>query len=183
MNAIFALSFAAVAASKLDPELLAQVEARIPIVREWASDPVVLEAVKEANRSPRKLTEIERIDIEWQGATGVSPFMRTLIDHPAAVRLRELRAEHRELQEAFITDRLGANVAMTNKTSDFYQGDEEKFREAFAEGKGGAYIGKLVLDESIQSYSIPVGVPVMDQGSAIGVLIVTVNVEKLKRGQ
>jgi hypothetical protein len=181
MNTILALSLAALAGSKLDPALQAQVEARLPIARAWASDPVVVEAVKEANRSARTLNEIERIDIEWQGATGVSPFMRTLIDHPAAVRLRELRAEHRELQEAFVTDRLGANVAMTNKTSDFYQGDEEKFREAFAEGKGGTHIGKLALDESIQSYSIPVAVPVMDHGSAIGVLVVTVNVEKLKR--
>jgi hypothetical protein len=181
MNAILALSFAALAASKLDPALQARVEARIPIVRAWASDPGVVEAVREANRSARSMDEIERIDIEWQGATGVSNFMRTLIDHPAAIRLRELRAEHPELQEAFLTDRLGANVAMTNKTSDFYQGDEEKFREAFAEGKGGAHIGKVALDESIQSYSIPVGVPVMDQGSAIGVLVVTINLEKLKR--
>jgi hypothetical protein len=107
--------------------------------------------------------------------------MRSLIDHPAAARLRELRTEHRELQEAFIIDKVGANVAMTNKTSDFYQGDEEKFSEAFAEGKGGTHIGKVLLDESIQSYAIQVGVPVMDQGSAIGVLVVTVNVEKMKK--
>ena len=45
MNTILALSFAALAASKLDPALQAQVEARIGIVREWASDPLVLEAV------------------------------------------------------------------------------------------------------------------------------------------
>ena len=36
------------------------------------------------------MTEIARIDIEWQGATGVSTFMRSLIDHPAAARLLEL---------------------------------------------------------------------------------------------
>lgn len=34
--------------------------------------------------------------------------------------------------EAFVTDMLGANVAMFPATSDFWQGDEEAFIEAYA---------------------------------------------------
>ena len=81
---------------------------------------------------------------------------------------------------ANICDAVGANVAITNKTSDFYQGDEVQYLEAFNQGKGGVHIGQLSLDESIHSYSIHVGVPVLDQGKPVGVLLAAVNVEKLK---
>jgi hypothetical protein len=166
---------------KLDPALAAQVQTRVSVVREWAADPIVVQAAREANAHPRSMDEIETIDREWGEATGVTPFMRTLIDHPAARRLKELRASSPEIQEAFLTDALGANVAITNKTSDFYQGDEIQYVEAFNQGKGGVHIGELSLDESIQTYSIHVGVPVLDQGKPVGVLLAAVNVEKLKR--
>lgn len=166
---------------KLDPELAAQVQERVSVVQQWAADPVVVQAVRDANANPRTMNEIESVDREWKGATGVTPFMRSLIDHPAARRLKELRSSSPEIQEAFLTDALGANVAITNKTSDFYQGDEVQYLESFNQGKGGVHIGELSLDESIHSYSIHVGVPVLDQGKVIGVLLAAVNVEKLKR--
>jgi hypothetical protein len=182
-SVLLALPSLFVASAKLDPALSAQVEARISVVREWASDPILVQAVREANASPRTMEEIEAINREWEAATGVTPFMRTLIDHPAAQRLKELRSSNPEIQEAFLTDALGANVAITNKTSDFFQGDEAQFLEAFNEGKGGVHIGELSLDESIHSYSIHVGVPVLDQGKHVGVLLAAVNVEKLKRSK
>ncbi len=169
------------AGPKLDPELQARVEARISVVQQWASDPIVVQAVREANASPRSRDEIQSIDRDWVEATGVTEFMRSLMDHPAARRLKELRSSNPEIQEAFLTDALGANVAITNKTSDFYQGDEVQYLEAFNQGKGGIHVGELSLDESIHSYSIHVGVPVLDQGKPIGVLLAAVNVEKLKR--
>jgi hypothetical protein len=129
------------------------------------------------------MAEIETLDREWEEATGVTEFMRALIEHPAARRLKELRSSSPEIQEAFLTDALGANVAITNKTSDFFQGDEVQYAEAFNEGKGGVHIGGLSLDESIQTYSVHVGVPVLDQGKPIGVLLAAVNVEKLKRSK
>ncbi len=169
------------ASAKLDPALRAQVEARVPVVQQWASDPIVVQAVRDANASPRTMEEIEAINRDWEAATGVTPFMRALIDHPAARRLKELRSSSPEIQEAFLTDAVGANVAITNKTSDFFQGDEVQYLEAFNGGKGGVHIGELSLDESIHSYSIHLGVPVLDQGKPIGVLLAAVNVEKLKR--
>jgi hypothetical protein len=168
------------ALQKADPALQAEVEARTPIVERWASDPIVVEAVREANENLRSMRQIEVIDALWQATRGVNRFIRDVIDHPAAERLRELRSSNPELQEAFLTDRLGANIATTNKTSDFYQGDEAKFTEAYNDGAGSIYIGKIARDESIQSFSVQIGVPVMDEGRAIGVLVVTVNAEKLK---
>ena len=77
---------------KLDPALSAQIEERVAVVREWAADPILVQAVREANASGRTMDEIQTINREWEEATGVTPFMRTLIEHPAARRLKELRA-------------------------------------------------------------------------------------------
>jgi hypothetical protein len=126
------------------------------------------------------MDEIETLNREWEEATGVTEFMlrahRSSGSPKAKAALRKPR-----IQEAFLTDAIGANVAITNKTSDFYQGDEEQYLEAFNQGKGGVHIGELSLDESIHSYSIHVGVPVLDQGKQIGVMLAAVNLEKLKR--
>ncbi|GMR22774.1 MAG: hypothetical protein BMS9Abin37_1147 [Acidobacteriota bacterium] len=177
---ILAVLSSAPALQKADPALEAEVEARITIVERWASDPIVVRAVREANEKLRSMSEIELIDTRWQETRGVDDFIRSIIDHPAAKRLRELRASNPELQEAFLTDRLGANVAATNKTSDFYQGDEAKFADAYHNGAGSVHLGKIALVESFQAFSVQIGVPVMDEGRAIGILVVTVNAEKLK---
>ena len=95
------------ATQKADPELQAEVEARITIVERWASEPIVVQAVREANENMRSMSEIEQIDTRWQETRGVDDFIRSIIDHPAAQRLRELRSANPELQEAFLTDRLG----------------------------------------------------------------------------
>jgi hypothetical protein len=175
------LLFALAAGPKLDPETRAAVEGRLEVLRTWASDPIVVQAVRNANAHPRTKEEIEALDRAWEESTGVTPFMRTLIDHPASERLKELRTASPEIQEAFLTDAVGANVAITNKTSDFFQGDEEQYLDAFNRGKGGTHVGELSLDESIHSYSVHIGVPVLDGGKPIGVLLAAVNVEKLRR--
>ncbi len=110
------------AGPKLDPALSAQVEERVSVVRDWAADPILVQAVREANAHERSMSEVQKLNREWEEATGVTPFMRSLIDHPAARRLKELRSSSPEIQEAFLTDAIGANVAITNKTSDFLPG-------------------------------------------------------------
>lgn len=41
-----------------------------------------------------------------------------------------------EYAEIFVMDNQGANVAMSDKTSDYWQGDEDKFVRSFAGGEG-----------------------------------------------
>ncbi len=182
LAALTAFTLSALAAAQSsNTELDTAIHARVAIAQSWAADPAIVQSVREANEHLRTMAEIEALDAKWMKTVGVDDFMHRIIDHPAAERLRQLRSSNPELREAILTDRLGANVASTNKTSDFYQGDEEKFRKAFDEGKGGVYVGSIYRDESVQSYSVPIGVPVLDEGRTIGVLIVTLSVEKLKR--
>jgi hypothetical protein len=79
--------------------------------------------------------------------------------------------------EAFLTDKKGANVAAYPATSDYWQGDEEKFTASFNDGRGKIFIGAVEYDESSNTHAAQVSVPVVDKGKAIGVLIVGVTVD------
>ena len=57
-------------------------------------------------------------------------------------------------------------------TSDYCQGDEENFIESYNSGDGRFYQGDIVFDESTNSISVQVSIPVFDEGITIGVLIV-----------
>lgn len=78
-------------------------------------------------------------------------------------------------------DNQGANVAMTNKTSDYWQGDESKFTQSYRGGKGATHIGDVEFDESAQAYLVQVSVPVIESGKAIGAVTIGVNIDELEQ--
>jgi hypothetical protein len=83
--------------------------------------------------------------------------------------------------EIFVTDSVGLNVAASDVTSDYWQGDEAKFTESFGAGPGAVHLGEIEFDESTQMYQSQVSVPVLDpeSGAPIGAATFGVNVELL----
>lgn len=143
-----------------------------------AQDPALIAAVRAQNALQRTLTDIQAADAAWMATPGISAAMRPLLDSPVAANLRAARATVPALSEAFVMDLLGANVAMTDKTSDFWQGDEAKFTACIKDG-GQIWVGKVEFDESSQSYSVQVSLPVIDGGVVIGAVCFGLDVEQL----
>ena len=54
--------------------------------------------------------------------------------------------------EIFVMDAVGLNVAASDTTSDFWQGDEAKWQQTYSAGSGAVHISDVELDESTQSY-------------------------------
>ena len=65
-------------------------------------------------------------------------------------------------------------------TSDYMQGDEEKWSASFNGGDGRVFIGSLELDESTNTVAAQVSAPVLDRGNTIGVLVVGVTINYLQ---
>jgi hypothetical protein len=158
----------------------ASVKDLVPDLQTWGTDPVPVAAVKDRNGTAEALDEVKATDAEWIAYTGVSEFMHTLMNNAAAEELKKLEKSKPYFTELFLMDHLGANVAMTNKTSDYWQGDEPKFTESFKDGAGAVHVGKVKFDESAQTYLVQVSVPVMDAGKAIGAITVGVNLDELE---
>jgi hypothetical protein len=146
----------------------------------WGTDPVIVNAVKTENAKGKTLDQIKDLDKKWMATPGVDPFMKSLMDSPCGKHLQGLQKSAPYLAEIFAMDNQGANVCMSDKTSDYWQGDEPKFIESYKGGSGALHISDINFDKSTQAYLVQVSVPVKDGGKVIGALTVGINVDKFK---
>jgi hypothetical protein len=70
---------------------------------------------------------------------------------------------------------------MTDKTSDYWQGDEDKFIESYKNGTGAVHIGDIKFDDSAQVYLVQVSVPVKDGDTVIGAVTIGIDVDKFEQ--
>ena len=151
----------------------------VPEILQTAANPAIVQAVKEQNAKAIALTKIQEMDKAWSSAKTPDGFMKSLTSNPAAKALAAVEKSKPYLVEFILTDNQGANVAITSMTSDYWQGDEPKFTNAFNDGQGKTYIARPQSDKSSGEVISQVSVPVMSNGKAIGTLTVGVRIEKL----
>ena len=185
LGLVAGFSLTALAAGpEITPEVRQQLEQETAVLKQWAAEPAFINAVKTQNAEGLSLDEIKRRDAAWRQAAGAkkeNDLIKACLNHPVGEWLSEKNKEGRgRYPEAFLTDNQGANVAMSKATSDYWQGDEEKWTESFADGSGNVYYGQPELDESSRAMLVQVSVPVMDAGQAIGVLVVGIRFSSLK---
>lgn len=128
---------------------------------------------------------IDKKDAEWVSTPqqDIDPFMKSLIDNQYSKQLRQISNSENKLfngnvyGEIFITNAYGANVAETDKTSDYKQSDEIWWQEA---KKNGSYIGEIEYDNSSGNTSFAVAKRMDDEnGNFLGVIKLVVNVQQI----
>jgi hypothetical protein len=92
--------------------------------------------------------------------------------------LRKIQASAPYYAEIFVMDNQGANVAMSDKTSDYWQGDEAKFIKSYNGGRGAVFVDDVKFDNSTQAYLVQISVPVKDGDKIIGAITFGINVDK-----
>jgi urea transport system substrate-binding protein len=125
-------------------------------------------AAAQQNRllSEQKVLELDR---EWRGLGEESSPISSVMNHQASELLRSFREEHPSLPEIMVTDATGLIVAMTNKTSDYYQADEAWWVETYQEGVGNVFKGDVEYDQSAVIWGVAVCVPIDGQdGQVVG---------------
>ena len=73
----------------------------------------------------------------------------------------------------------GALVCATQRTTDYWQGDEAKWTRTFNGGNGTLFIDRPKLDESAKVRLAQISLPVVENGKTIGVITVGVNIDRL----
>lgn len=140
---------------------------------------LIVEAVKQQNSKGLTLDSIKEMDEKWKNTAGIADFMKVLMDSGCGPNLQRIQKENPYFAEIFVMDNQGANVCQTDKTSDYWQGDEAKFQKSFAGGKGAVFVDEVEFDDSTQSYISQVSVPVMDGSIAIGAITFGIDVDKI----
>jgi hypothetical protein len=155
-------------------------------VKPWLADAILVKAITDQNTAHANLTQadIDQLDKTWRAETAVSS--RPLIDkvqgNALSVYLREKAAASNGLYtEIFAMDDKGLNVGQSEVTSDYWQGDEDKWRLTYTKGAQAIHISDVEQDESTQTYQSQLSLPVTDpaSGEVIGAITLGINVEGL----
>lgn len=117
-----------------------------------------------------------KLDENYRQNSGVAEI---LLQNDTSVELKKIQEETNGLiVEIFVMDQNGLNVGMSSATSDFWQGDEEKFTETFEHETNDVYVSEIALDSSTQTFSYQYSKAIYHQGNKIGAVTLTVDVEK-----
>ena len=153
----------------------AELERIAKTVAGWAAAPEIVKAVKEQNaKGPLSGMDNE----SWKAVKRSDPLVKGFMDGAAGKFLAAKKGSGGALYaEMFLSAAKGEKVAFTGKTSSYIHAGKPKFDVPFSSGK--TWYGPVEFDESTQAYTVQIGVPVLDAGHAVGVLVVGVNVASL----
>jgi len=155
-------------------------------VTAWVSNPTVVEAIKVQNALHASLSQDEIIakDKQWRAETASAdrPLINRVLSNDLSRYLAKVSKEQQGLvTEVFIMDNRGLNVGQSDVTSDYWQGDEAKWRKTFLVGPNAMIIDEVELDESTQTFQSQLSMSITDQatGKVIGAITVGVDVEAI----
>lgn len=158
---------------------------------EVARSPVVVEAVREQNRATGAYPDarIAELDEKWaaeaaaeQKGGEAGPLIAETMGRPVSLYLRQIQERSQGLfTEIILMDARGLNVGISQTTSDYWQGDEDKWQKTFLAGPNSLHIGALEEDLSTRTVQSQVSLPVVDPQTkeVIGALTFGVDVEEL----
>jgi len=141
---------------------------------------VFAQEVKTQNDKHVSLDEIKSIDEQWQNAEDELPIHAEKMGNACAKEIVRLVKELKVVGECFVMDNQGANVGQNALTSDYWQGDEGKWKNSFNEGKGGVVVEERKYDKSSDTVDQKVALPILDaEGKVIGSVCYGVIINKL----
>ncbi|MDD5575077.1 MAG: sensor histidine kinase [Candidatus Omnitrophica bacterium] len=123
------------------------------------------------------VAQMLEIDRKWQSNVTDGSW-RQYLNKGISVDLEQLQKQENYLiSELILTDAHGGLVAVSGKTSDYYQADEEWWQKASRGARGNVYVGEAEYDESSGVFAIPVAFALRDaRQNVMGVCKVVVGI-------
>jgi hypothetical protein len=187
LNGAFAVALLLPAAASADMKheqaLKDLVEAEL---RAIAEDPVVIGALTQQNAANGSLAqaEIDKLDKQWRSevegqdkslinqvlANDLSTYLKNVSDQAGGL-----------YTEIFVMDSKGLNAGQSAVTSDYWQGDEDKWTKTYAAGPDAVFVDEIEKDESTQMLQSQVSFTVVDPATkqVIGAITFGVNLDQL----
>ncbi|MBI4843655.1 MAG: response regulator [Nitrospirae bacterium] len=164
---------------------------RIEYFQAYSADKLLRDMVARSNHEFEEISDIRSFidikDADWKAAPAneITPFMQAILKNDLSIEIQE-KIKYLEKKygyavypEVFVTNKFGANVAMTERTTDYRQDDEYWWQAAKREGLS---VGDIEYDESAGIYSIAAGIRLDDDsGNFIGVMKVLLNVLEIQK--
>lgn len=130
--------------------------------------------------------DIDRLDAQWRAESegADQPLIAQLMGSPLSSYLIDIKARSLGLfVEIFVMDEHGLNVGQSSITSDYWQGDEDKFLQTFARGKDAVHLGEIEFDEGYKVWKQQLSFPIVDPGNGelLGAATFEINLTEWER--
>jgi PAS domain S-box-containing protein len=164
-----------------------KIQRRIEDIQALATNHMIKDLSARSNVLFEKMSNpcdyIVQVDNEWNSTGNEStPLMVELNNNPISIRLQTLRTFYQNkygfpvFSEIFVTNKFGANVAQSNKTTDYNQADEDWWQIARQDG---VYTSDVEFDESSRTSSITLASRIEDtNGKFLGVIKGILNIQE-----
>lgn len=155
-------------------------------VREWATAPVIISALKGRVATAGKLSEsdIKALDDQWRAEreSEDQPLITSVLSGPVSSYLTRIQARSVGLySEIFVMDQNGLNVGQSAITSDYWQGDEGKFQKTFGVGNDAVFVDEAEFNGDTYSWRAQLNMTISDGGEKLGAITVEINLTEVER--
>lgn len=142
----------------------------------------LIKAIRQQNVANIGLNQkqIIALDQKWRQETEKldHPFIDQLLNNAASKQLQLLKNNKNGLiTEIIVTDNKGLNVAISDITSDYWQGDEDKWQKTLPVGPDAVFISDPDIDQSTQQFQIQISVTITDPENHKGIGSLTVGID------
>lgn len=148
-----------------------------------------IQQIIEAGPRQESFTDVMTIDSQWQAMVPLTTpdLAATILALPGSRALQGWQQSHQGLvTEVMLINDMGTLAAMSQLTSDYWQGDEPKFQRAMgtepasAETERTLYISPIRYDTSASRFQVTASAPVSPGNGrpAIGVIVIGISIEK-----
>lgn len=151
-------------------------------LREIAQNPALVSAIIAQNgqTGAYDAAKVDELDKQWRAEVDAAdkPLINATLGTDASKFLASAQADSAGLfTEIFATDAKGLNVAQSTITSDYWQGDEDKFTKSFGAGADAVFLGEIEQDESTQTYQSQVSITITDPATGAPIGSITAGVD------
>ncbi|GGW50839.1 hypothetical protein GCM10008111_03470 [Alishewanella tabrizica] len=142
-----------------------QIKNQLFIAAEQLSqDPRLVSAVQEANSQPSSEEQLTLLDKQWADelALNISGLAVSMQQSPLSKYLHTWQQQFSgQVAEIMLMDQQGRNVAISEITSDYWQGDEAKFQQA-VQALQPYYFDAVSFDASTQRFLVHLSIPLYE---------------------
>jgi Merozoite surface antigen 2c len=160
----------------------------VATLRQQLQQPVTILSVTSSNKRHEGVqqAEIDKLDEAWksEAKSDDQPLIAEILSSPLSSYLLYTQAKSAGLfTEIFIMDKFGLNVGQSSVTSDYWQGDEDKFQRTFAVGPDAVFIDEPEYHDETKTWRVQVNLTIVDPASkaAIGAATAEINLTELQR--
>ncbi|GAB4236759.1 MAG: hypothetical protein Kow0032_22090 [Methyloligellaceae bacterium] len=130
--------------------------------------------------------QIIALDKQWRAERKASdkPLISATLSNPLSVYLLRMQARAGGLYtEIFVMDDKGLNVGQSSITSDYWQGDEAKYKKTYLVGADAVFIDAPEWHKASKTWRAQVNMTIADtqSGKGIGAAVFEINLTELKR--